>query len=114
MDDDLDDLFAGLKARPPAPSDALMSRVLADAAALQPKTVAPPRAAPARGGLWSSFTAMFGGAGAVAGLASAAIAGVAIGLVAPTPADALTAALWGNSSDTAVDLIPGIDEVLSE
>ena len=57
---------------------------------------------------------MFGGAGAVAGLASAAIAGVAIGLVAPTPADALTAALWGNSSDTAVDLIPGIDEVLSE
>lgn len=112
MDDDLDDLFTGLKARTPAAPDALMGRVLADAAALQPQRAAPPRRA--KTGFWSSFAAMFGGAGAIAGLASAAVAGLAIGFVAPTPADALTASLWGGSADTAVDLIPSFDEVLTE
>lgn len=112
MDDDLDDLLADLRARGPAASGNLMARVLADAAALQPKPAAPaPRA---RGGLWASLAAVFGGAGALAGLAAAAVAGLAIGLAAPTPADALTAALWGGGADAGVDLIPTLDEVLTD
>lgn len=108
--DDLDDMLSGLKARSAAPSDVLMSRVLADAAALQPVGVGRP--APRRAGRWAALVGALGGLGAVTGLATAAVAGLAIGLAAPTPADALTAALWGG--DTAIDLIPTLDEVLAD
>ncbi len=114
--DDLDNMLSGLKARSAVPSDALMSRVLADAAALQPRPLPGPavRLAPRRPGFWSALSGAVGGLGAVTGLATAAVAGLAIGLAAPTPADALTAALWGGSADTAIDLIPSLDEVLAD
>jgi hypothetical protein len=110
--DDLDDMLSGLKTRSPAPSDALMSRVLADAAALQPGPAARPEIR--RPGFWAALSAALGGLGALTGLATAAVAGLAIGLAAPSPADALTAALWGGGTDTAIDLFPSLDEVLTD
>jgi hypothetical protein len=114
--DDLDDMLAGLKARAPVPSEALMARVLSDAEALQPRPLPVPaaRPAPRLGRFWAALAGPLGGFGALTGLATAAVAGLAIGLAAPTPADALTAALWGGSGDTAIDLIPGLDEVLTD
>jgi hypothetical protein len=109
MDDDLDRMLGGLRGRGPVPSDRLMARVLADAAAQQPRPAAP-RAAGR--GWWRGLAGAFGGAGAVAGLASAAAAGLFLGLAVPAPADALTAALWGG--EAAVELFPTLDEVMTD
>ena len=69
MMDDLDDLLAGAKAASMQPSDALMARVLADAAAVQAQVAACGwrwRWCRARGG-WRGLAAVFGGAGSLVG-----------------------------------------------
>lgn len=116
--DDLETLFRAARTDRPAPSDDLMARVLADAAALQPKAAAPaPRraAAPARTGFFAGLAALFGGGGVLAGMGTAAVAGLFLGFAQPAPVSALTAAWAGSATDSsAYDLTSGIDALFAE
>lgn len=81
----LEEMFATARAVPEPVPEALVARVLADAAALQPRAVSAPQVR--RRPLSGFFSALFGpGAwgGQLAGLALAAAAGVWIGFVQPT------------------------------
>lgn len=114
QDHELDALLSEARAIPPAPSDALMARVLADAVAHQPRpsaTIVPP--APRRLGPWQTLVSMFGGAGALAGMGGAAVAGLLIGYVQPTGLASLSDALIGGAVDT-VQLMPSVDPLLNE
>lgn len=96
-------LFAAARAAEPPVPDALMRRVLADAAAHRPAM--PPRAvapAPQRRGWVVALLEMLGGRGAVAGLAAAGLAGIWIGFVQPVD---LGVALSLSSAE-AVELYP--------
>ncbi len=128
-DAELDSLFAEAEAGL-APSDALMARVLADAAAVQAASVqagagqagavragerpvgreAPP---PARS-FWTGLAAVFGGGGALAGLGTAALAGLYLGFAQPSALTSLTAGFSSDVSIDSMDLMPGIDALLAE
>jgi hypothetical protein len=111
--DDLDDLFAEARASRSVPSEALTARVLADALAEQPRAagavfvVAGPRM-----GLWSRLAALFGGAGALAGIGTAAAAGLFIGYVQPSGLSVLGDAVLGTPLET-VELMPDVDGLLA-
>ncbi|MEY4871133.1 MAG: hypothetical protein RLZZ563_463 [Pseudomonadota bacterium] len=112
---DLDDLFAMAAQQRMAPSEALMTRVLADAMAEQPRA---PRAQPMRPtvpnpGFWAQLAAVFGGGGALAGIGTAAVAGVVIGFAQPVGLGALTEAVWGTPLET-VELIPSVETLFAE
>ena len=108
--DDLDDLFAAARGRPPVPSDALMARVLADALAEQPR----PRAAVAapRAGWLARLAGVFGGMVPLAGMGTAAAAGLLIGYVQPPGLDALGDAVLGAPVET-VELVPDVGSLLA-
>ncbi|OYU18860.1 MAG: hypothetical protein CFE34_08305 [Rhodobacteraceae bacterium PARR1] len=111
--DDLDALFGAARARPAVPSDALMARVMADALDLQPAPrvlAAPPPAPP---GLWRGVIDFFGGFGALAGMGSAAAAGLFLGFVQPTGVADLSAALIGGQIDS-LSLMPSVDDLITE
>lgn len=120
---DLDKLFAEARAVPgPAAPPDLLARVLADAYAAQDARA--PQPAPAvtgplqprrRAGLWRRAMGLFGGTAGVAGLATAMVAGVAIGLVQPAPVSAMTMLLWPEEAalDT-IELIPNFGALLPE
>lgn len=75
---ELERFFAAAKEREPKPGPDLVAKVLADAAALQPKAAAS-SGKRARQGWFKAF----GGWPALAGLATATVAGVTIGLADP-------------------------------
>ena len=111
MMDDLDDLLAGAQRASMQPSEALMARVLADAAALQVRPVAVvvmPRA-----GWLAGLAALFGGAGSLVGVGSAAVVGLFFGFVQPDGVGAV-ADLWAAGSVDQVDLMPQLDVLLAE
>lgn len=113
--DDLDDLFAEAAAKPAVPSGDLMARVLADAARAHPQPVAIRASAPpARLGLLAGLAALFGGGGVLAGIGSAAVAGLFIGFVQPTSLTKLADAWSGDTQIDTLDLMPGIDALLIE
>lgn len=101
--DELDDLFAA--ARREQASPALLARVLTDAEAVQARPV---RRAPRWRGV---LRVMLGGAGALTGMATAALAGVWIGLAEPAPLVAVTEALLSQGS---VDVLPTYDFLAEE
>lgn len=106
-DHDLDTLLAAARGAGPAPSDALMARVLADAAALQPRPpVVSTAANPPRRPWFAGLAALFGGGGAVAGISFAVLAGVFLGVVQPAPVAALTAVFLTDEAIGSVDLLP--------
>ena len=112
---ELDDLFAVAAAQPvPAPSDALMAGVLADAAREQARPAARLAVLPARPGVWSAMSALFGGSGVLAGLGTAAVAGLYLGFAQPSALLQLTDAFGGGTSLDGLDLMPGVDALLSE
>ncbi|SCZ68991.1 hypothetical protein SAMN04488118_108165 [Epibacterium ulvae] len=83
-DDALDALFATARAQPPSMPDALKQAVLADAASVQHNLVKEARnqsATPTEG--WRLVVDMLGGFLGVAGLATACVAGLLIGLSPP-------------------------------
>lgn len=110
MMDDLDDLFASAKRDAMQPSAALMARVLADAAREQPRPVL--RMVP-KAGFWAGLAALFGGGGVLAGVGSAAVAGLVLGFVQPVGFGSVTDLL---AADTlgGVEFMPGIDALLAE
>lgn len=110
QDDDLDRLLAAAAQQAPAPSAALMERVLADAQALQPqpRTIRP--AVPtAPTGLFARIAAALGGGPTLAGLGTAAVFGVALGYLSPTTLDYLT----GTAAETA-EFFPDADFLTTE
>ncbi|MDM7933395.1 dihydroorotate dehydrogenase [Tabrizicola sp.] len=113
QDKDLDGLLSMAASRAPRPSDGLMDRVLADAMALQPRPegIAAP-AAPAPVGLLARLAALFGGAPVVAGVLSAAMAGVAVGYFSPATTDLLTGGLGAGAE--VLDLFPSADFLMTE
>jgi len=107
---ELDALFAQAQVHPPQADAAFMARVLADAQALQPRMA---RRAPVRPGLWARLAAALGGAVAVAGLGSAAMAGLVIGYVQPEPMVSLAGSI-GFGLTESIDLLSGFDALLIE
>ena len=111
---ELDALFAAARAHAPAPSEALMARILAEAEALMPAAAAagpgeaPPRPREAGAGRLRAALAALGGWRAVGGLATAAGAGVWIGMAGLADPVALADGLLGASSVT-VELMPGAE-----
>ncbi|UWR23500.1 hypothetical protein [Sulfitobacter sp. S190] len=94
-DDMLEDVFMQARAAPPVMPDALVRRVLADAATVQP-----------RAPWWQQMLRAVGGPAGVGGLVTATVAGFWIGLAPPAQAlDPL--ALVG--TDTAAEAeLPGL------
>jgi len=86
-DVELDSLFGAARAHPAMGEPDLMARVLADAEAVQPRGPAR-RARMSKPPFWQQLVAVLGGWPAVAGLASATVAGVWIGASNPTLLDA--------------------------
>lgn len=108
----LDDLFAAARSVSPAPSEALMARVLADALAEQPRVVVQATGPRLRGpGLWARLVWALGGTGALAGMGTAAVTGLFLGIVQPAGLAGLNEAMLGAPLET-VELIPGIDGLL--
>lgn len=112
MMDDLEDLFAGAKRAVVEPSDALMARVLADAAALQLRPAVAVAVVP-RAGWLAGLAGLFGGAGSLVGVGSAAVAGLFFGFVQPDAVGAV-ADLWPGALVDQVDLMPQVDVLLAE
>lgn len=123
--DGLDAFFAAGRATAPAVvPDALMARILADAAAVQAAAARPTAARPApvrRPGLWRLLSETLGGRGALAGLLTATLAGLWLGFSPPAQIAPLTRTVsqtvLGDSSSTALDgldLMPAIDTVLTQ
>jgi hypothetical protein len=108
----LEAAFAKLRGDAPQPSDALLARVLADADA---ETAVRARAgdAPASRSPWHSrwraLAALLGGVQGIAGLATAALAGLWIGAFPPAPVIALEQALLGTPVLVQFDADPLFD-----
>ncbi|WP_102226714.1 dihydroorotate dehydrogenase [Acidimangrovimonas sediminis] len=126
--DDLEGFFRAARAETPEPSGRLMDRILADAAAHQPRPAAHPavrqgarapgrRPAEARRtgrGFWQRLLPGIGGPGVVAGLACSAVAGAWIGFAQPAPIAGLASQMTGQTASLdQVDLIPAMDSYLT-
>ena len=105
----------------PAGMEAFLARIEADAFAAQATRTAPlsasvPVAAPAREGWLAQLWSAIGGWPSLAGLATATVAGVWIGISPPAALSAQAAVFTGQASDSAslesdlylVDLMPGL------
>lgn len=108
-DEVLDQLFSAARRAPSPPPEALMARVLADAAREQGARPARAELRPARGWL-AGLLAGLGGPGALAGLATAGLAGVWIGFVQPLDLSLVGAA----AAAETLDLYPADLEALSD
>lgn len=94
--DMLDDIFAAARAETPRVPDALLARVLADAARMVPEP------AP-RQSLWDALLDMIGGWPSVGGLAMAGVAGVWVGFAPPALVSTWTDDLIG--TPVSIDLL---------
>ena len=106
--DDLDAFFAAARREVPAPSEALMARVLVDALAAQPA----PRAAvrTPRPGLWTQLREAMGGWPAMGGLATAGVVGLWIGISPPAAVTDMASDVLGLQTDEyLVDLMPDFE-----
>lgn len=109
---DLDDLFAEARAQEATPSADFMQRVLDDALAVQPAPMAPVSRRTSR---LRQFLNAVGGWPAMAGLATAGVAGLWIGVNPPDTLATTAETLLGTENDLyLVDLMPGYDFTLAE
>ncbi len=94
------------------PSGDLMARVLADAGAQQMANVP---ALAAQAGLFTSLWAAIGGWPTVAGMATATLVGVWIGISPPAQLEQFSAAVLGDTGDAyLVDLLPAFGDEFGE
>ncbi len=111
-DSELDALFDAGRDAAPVPSEALMVRIMADAEAEITRREGP-RAPARRRGPFAGFLAGLGGWPALAGLATATVAGVWLGFSAPDSLNSLAGGLLlPDSATTATrydleDIVPG-------
>lgn len=109
---DLDALFAEARGQSADPSPDFMARVLEDALAAQPVAAAVSRPRTSR---LRQFLNAIGGWPAVAGLATAGVAGLWIGVNPPNAIATTAENFLGTDSDLyLVDLMPGYDFNLAE
>lgn len=111
---ELDALFSSARDQDTVPSMALMDRVMSDALAVQAlaeTTAAPVK--PAR--WWSGALAAIGGWPAMAGLATACVSGIWIGVNPPDMVTDSAYALFSLETDAyLVDVVPGLSLDLLE
>lgn len=101
---DLEAALAAARTAQPQPSADLLSRIMADAEAVQP---APVPQAPRRSGLWPRTLAVLGGWRPVGGLATAAVAGLMIGYSDTGGLVTQPASLWSQTEGAEMaGLIP--------
>ena len=117
-DDDamLDDLFAVARTETVPPSDDLMMRIMADAAAHNVVARTP---VPARPISWfTSIKEMIGGWAAVGGLATATATGLWMGISPPTAVEDFTASYYSTASversEITIDSLLGFDTLILE
>ena len=113
-DSELDSLFGVAMTRATAPSDDLVARILADAEAQVSRVAEVPKVRPE--GFLATILAGIGGWPAAAGLATATVAGLAIGLNAPDTLDTLSVGYFyaTDSSYQLEDLLPSYGDLLGE
>ena len=108
---DLEHLFATARAGRPGPSAGLTARIIADADAVQAGFKPDPFPAGRR--RWSGWITAMGGNGVLAGLATAALAGLWLGFAQPAPVLTLTLtmreAFAADADPWAIELIPSLD-----
>lgn len=117
MDDaGLDALFSEARAAAPEPSAALMARIMADAettlAVRTALAIRPVGRVRAKVSHWANFVRGLGGWPALAGMATAAVAGIGIGFATPDSLSTLSGGLLLPASSVAMsyeleDLLPG-------
>lgn len=113
-DSDLERFFAAAQADHPLPSSRLLVGILADADAVQQARVMAqlPQHLPRRR-RWAGWIADLGGSGVMAGLATATLTGLWLGVTQPAPVSALTQTLaetfGADAGFGAVELIPALD-----
>lgn len=101
-----DALLREVAAQTPLPDDALMARVLADAARIQ---MAPVVAAPGR---FAQLREMMGGWPGMGGLALAGIAGLWVGVAPPAGVETLAADILGTTE--AISFVDDADWLFAE
>jgi hypothetical protein len=104
--DDLDDLLAKAAATRAAPSAALMTRILADADAGQPRPALRRPANPASRGWIGALADWFGGGLSLAGMSAAAATGLFLGVAQPASVVALAELVTGTATIDRIDLLP--------
>jgi hypothetical protein len=105
-DDEMLERFLAAGRAEPRPDEALLARVMADAA----ETARRPVVAPAsrRPGLWAAFVAMLGGWPSLTGMTAAAAAGVWVGFVSP---DLIDGYLSTDSGYALSDFMPDLTDL---
>ncbi|WP_457648212.1 hypothetical protein [Profundibacter sp.] len=104
----LDAYFYAERKATRVPSGDLIARVLADAGAQQMANVPAPAAQP---GLFASLWAAIGGWPTAAGMVTATLVGVWIGISPPAPLEQITAEVPGGADDAyLVDLLPAFGD----
>ena len=96
--DFLDALFDEAKSQTAEPSDALMSRVLADAAHFQPQAAPVERQ---KQSLWARLFNDLGGWPALSGVAAAGVAGLWFGLAPPDAFDGWVGEVMGSTTSVS-------------
>ena len=109
--DDLDQLFATASAQGPQPSAALVARIVQDAdreySVLRPKVAASK-------GWFAALADWFGGGLSLAGMSAAALMGVYLGVVQPTPVLALADLVTGQVTIDSLDVLPAASTLWSQ
>lgn len=109
---ELNGLFSAARDAAPVPSDDLMARIIADSKAQIVVATVPD--APRRG-MFAGLLGLIGGWPAAAGLVTATMAGLAIGLLTPDTLDDLTGGYLASASAYELeDLMPSYGDILGE
>lgn len=110
---DLDALFAAEIDDPIVPSSEFLARVMGDAEQTQAEFSASQLVTVSGKSFWQSLMGAIGGWSTIAGLATATITGVWIGVSPPSGLDTLTDTVLGESFGYS-DYLPDLDSVLTE
>lgn len=116
-DDFLDNFFVAARTEHPVPDAALYARILADAEGVQAgfNAVCDTTSDTTPQGIFVRLSQALGGGLALAGLTTAAVAGLWIGLAAPQSIHDLTAGYIGmEAAPPFADLMPSLDLFLVE
>ena len=115
LDDlELDDLFSAAKSQAVTPSGDLLARIMLDAET-QAATHAPIAPAPERQGFIASLLGVIGGWPAAAGLATATVAGVVIGISPPDVLETWSASYLADANIFELeDLLPAYGGLFDE
>lgn len=103
-------LFAEARETGAVPSDDLMARILADAAAVDAARHPAPETPGT--GFWAGLVAAVGGWPGLGGLAAATVAGLWIGIAPPSGLSGLADAVFGSSSTSVSVSVFSVDDVL--